>query len=145
MVYELFYIVPARFTEDEVDEIKNKAQGILEKAGSRVLEHTALGKQKLAYSVNKSKFGHEFLVNFEVEQQAVGAIRRELDLTETISRYILSKRLEGARPLKFEVRKRITREEERAKAPVKAPAPTRVLTEKELEKEIEKALEEPIM
>lgn len=141
--YELLYIIPAKYTEDEVGAIHEKVKALLAKSNAKVTSENNLGKRKLAYPVSKFKFGHEFLLSFNAEGATVPEINRELNLTDEVGRHTITHKVEGARGLRPEEKKRFKKEEATAPA-AKAPrAPA--LSEKELEKEIEKILEEPII
>lgn len=140
--YELLYIIPAKYTEDEVGAIHEKVKAVLTKGGAQIVVENNLGKRKLAYPVSKFKFGHEFLLSFNAEGGAVPEINRELNLTDEVSRHSITHKIAGARGLRPEEKRR-PRKEEVAPAPEAPRAPA--LTEKELEKEIEKILEEPII
>ncbi len=141
MLYELFYIISAKYTQDEVDEITKKINKLLEKREAKITEHKTLGKQRLAYSVAKNKFGHQYLVRFEAEGSKLLEIQKELDLTNEVSRYLITHQIEGAKSLRVEIKKHLRKEEGPQARPIKVVAPA--LTEEQLEKEIEKILEEP--
>ena len=46
--YELLYIVPAKYTEDELKKLTGKVGEIVAKTGGAVTETIVLGKRKLA-------------------------------------------------------------------------------------------------
>ncbi len=141
-MYELFYIVPTKYTEDEVGTICEKVKSVLTKNNAKLATEDNLGKRKLAYAVSKFKFGHEFLISFDAERATVPEINRELNLTDEISRHLISRKVEGARGLRPEEKRRTRKEEPKTAAAAAPRAPA--LSEKELDKEIEKILEQPL-
>lgn len=89
--YELLYIVPMRYTEDELNPIKQKVRESIENAGGKILLDDSLGKKKLAYPVKKIHQGYYLLNHFELEPARLSSLDRNLRLTDEIIRHIIVK------------------------------------------------------
>lgn len=143
-MYELFYIIPAKYTDDEVQGVTSRVTSLLEKNGATVVTANALGKQKLAYPIKKFRFGHEFLIDFNADKAALLPIQGELRIDSSITRFMLSHKSTKAKKLNLEERPR-TREQ-KPQAEARAPkAQVPAISEEQLEKRIEEVLEEPVV
>lgn len=65
--YELLYIIPNQYTEDEVKEIKEKINEVIKNQGGIIGYENLMGKRKLAYTINKMAHGYYILTEFELE------------------------------------------------------------------------------
>lgn len=85
--YELFYIVPNQYTEDEAKKIEEKVDNLLKKFGAVIGFQEFLGKRKLAYPINKIAHGYYIVTEFELEEGAnMAKIDNELRLDKEILR-----------------------------------------------------------
>ena len=85
--YELFYIVPNQYTEDEAKKIQEKVDNLLKKFGAVIGFQEFLGKRKLAYPINKVAHGYYIVTEFELEEGAnMIKIDTELRLDKEILR-----------------------------------------------------------
>jgi ribosomal protein S6 len=150
--YELFYIIPSKYTEAEVADIMKKVEGFITKYGGKMKRHEDSGKIKFAYPVNKIRFGNYVLAEMEAESTLPKLL--DHDLRMTLSAEVLRFNLEElpaelrGRPLKLSAYIAPLSEVEldTPKAPVMmqapiakeqaVPAPTAV----ELDKKIDEAL-----
>ncbi len=140
--YELLYIVPTQYTDQEVDEIQVKISGIVEKVGGTVSSSKNLGKIRLAYPIKKVRHGSYVLVYFESKPESIKELNRLLGLSEEMLRHTIVTRVPGFEEREFELtsyvaplseeareQKREAREHKKVKpiapvAPAPAPAPT---------------------
>lgn len=65
--YELLYIVPNTYTDDEAQKIREKIEGVLKSHGAILGTSEDMGKKKLAYPINQVAHGYYFLNEFELE------------------------------------------------------------------------------
>jgi len=65
--YELLYIIPNQYTEDEAQKIKTKIDEMLKSHGAILGVGENLGKKKLAYSIGQVAHGYYYLTEFELE------------------------------------------------------------------------------
>ena len=167
--YELLYIIPATFTDEDVGNVEGNVKALLEKHGATIDSTTRLGKFRLAYPVKHVRHGHYVLVRLTAEKSAVAAIDTALRISGDVLRHMLL-RAEDAGGEKFEFtqfaevsldsredrprRSSSPREPSRATAEIKsgvavlegakdAAAPAAApLSAEELQKKIDAALEE---
>jgi ribosomal protein S6 len=59
--YELLYLVPANYTEEELVPIKEKVKELIKKFKGEVTFEDTIGKKKLAYPVAKNTQGYYLL------------------------------------------------------------------------------------
>ena len=62
--YELIYIVNSNVERKKVDEVMKNIAMRLEKAGSKLINHTVWGKKKLAYPIKGNTYGTYILVHY---------------------------------------------------------------------------------
>ncbi len=85
--YELLYIVPNQYTDDEAKKIEEKINTFLQKQDAILGFKEFLGKKKLAYPINKIAHGYYIVVEFELEDETkVSKISNELRLDKEILR-----------------------------------------------------------
>lgn len=102
MQYELMYIVPTTFTDEEVGKIEGNVKALLEKQGATVTETTRLGKFRFAYPIKKQRHGSYVLVNFETEPKSVAKIDELLRISNEVLRHLIL-RADEAGGNKFEI------------------------------------------
>tara|TARA_A100000164_G_scaffold204392_1_gene181371 strand:+ start:391 stop:852 length:462 start_codon:yes stop_codon:yes gene_type:complete len=62
--YELIYIVNSNVERKKVDEVMKNISTRLEKAGSKMINHTVWGKKKLAYPIKGNTYGTYILAHY---------------------------------------------------------------------------------
>ncbi|MEK9151835.1 MAG: 30S ribosomal protein S6 [Patescibacteria group bacterium] len=87
--YEVLFILPAKHTDDEVTKLTEKVVSIVIAAGGKVIEKHLLGKQKLAYPIQHSRYGHYVLVNFDAETPVVAKLNEMLRLSTDLLRHLI--------------------------------------------------------
>ena len=65
--YELLYIIPNQYTDDEAQKIREKINGMLKSHGAIMGIEEDMGKKKLAYPIGQVAHGYYFLAEFELE------------------------------------------------------------------------------
>jgi len=90
--YELLYLIPAKFTDDELEPIKQKVRQIIEKSGATVTHEESLGKRRLAYVIKQESFGYYLLMEFDLEGADLRKLDNEIKLTEEVMRHTIVKR-----------------------------------------------------
>lgn len=153
MKYELLYIIPAQFTDDENDQIIKKVTSVLEKVGVKIARNDNLGKLKLAYPIKHVRHGFYVLVEFEGETKAVQQIERELRLMPEVLRHQAIKLPEKELAEEGKAKKEIKmisyeapgrdEEKEPAKREKPKPAPKKINLE-ELDKKLDEILEKDV-
>lgn len=168
MQYELLYIVPTTFTDEDVGTVEGNVKALLEKHGASVTDTKRLGKFRFAYPLKKQRHGHYVLVQIETEPKTVAKIDESLRISNEVLRHLIL-RADEAGGEKFDLvqfaevntdlkddRPRRRRDEkpadekkveEETKAGVAAieskeeKAPEKALSEEELDKKLNAALE----
>lgn len=123
--YELLYIVPSQFTDDEVGGVQKNIRGFIEKYGGKVLSEKNLGKIRLAYPIKKVSHGTYVLAYFNAEPTGIKDLDRELTLHDEVLRHTIVTRPEGALERTFELSSYVAPLSEEARAQKHDVRPTR--------------------
>jgi|TARA_B110000967_G_scaffold209624_1_gene266692 small subunit ribosomal protein S6 len=67
--YETIYIVDPNLENQVLESLKTEVGQQLEKTGSKLINHRVWGKKRLAYPINKQKYGTFVLMQFEEGDQ----------------------------------------------------------------------------
>lgn len=89
--YELLYIIPASYTDDEIGAVEGSVKAILEKNGAAIAATSRLGKFRLTYPIKNVRHGHYVLVRMKAASLAVSAIDEALRITPEVLRHLLLK------------------------------------------------------
>jgi len=120
--YELLFIVPNKFTEDETKQIIAKVDEIIIKSGGEITYREYWGKKKLAYEIKHNAYGYYALVEFDSEKEAVLTIDQDLRLSTDILRHqIVAKKVKSEETIKREqeIKQKIeAKKKEEAKAAI---------------------------
>jgi len=85
--YELLFIVPNNYTEDEAKQIISKTENMLIENQATIVYREYWGKKKLAYPISHNHYGYYNLFEFEAEKNHVLELSRLLKLSKEILRY----------------------------------------------------------
>jgi small subunit ribosomal protein S6 len=120
--YEIMYLLDNNAVRAGWNEAKAAATGLIVKHGGKVLSARRWDERKLAYPIKQRRRGTYLLAYGELGPDGVATLRRELDLTESVLRYlILSAEAVPAQELE------LTRIESEAGFVVPVPPPEDVL------------------
>jgi len=89
--YETVYIVHPAIQEGRLNDIISKFHNKLSKLKGEVLYIENWGKKKLAYAIDKQKYGTYIMCQYSLDGQNVKEISQELELNPNILRYLISK------------------------------------------------------
>ncbi len=87
--YELLYIIPATFTDDDVGRVEGNVKALLEKHGATIDSTARLGKFRFAYPIRRVKHGHYMLVRFSSDGASVSAIETALRISQEALRHLI--------------------------------------------------------
>jgi len=87
--YELLYIIPATFTDEEIGPVEGRVKALLEKNGAAILSTNRLGKFRFAYPIKHVRHGHYIMVRMNVDSQAVLPIDTALRISPEVLRHLL--------------------------------------------------------
>ena len=89
--YELVYVIDAALEDEARKAVIDRFNGMIEQNGGKVTKVEEWGKRRLAYPINYKTEGYYLLVNFESEASLPHEIERNLQIAETILRYLIVK------------------------------------------------------
>lgn len=158
MIYEILSIIPAKFSDNEIDAVSERIAKMLEAAGAKIEKTINLGKIKLAYAIDHVRFGTYVLVYIEADAQIVKKIDQDLRLADEVLRHMTVARPDGipvhtpkptsyVAPLTSEGRRASDKADDRPVRPHKAVAAVEgeKLSTQELDKKLDEILDSDIM
>lgn len=101
--YELLYIIPTTFTDEEVGAIEQKIAALFTKVGATIESTKRLGKFRLAYAIKTQRHGHYVMVMFTCEHSVVAKLDELLRITPEILRHLIVRAEEGGEEAKFDL------------------------------------------
>ncbi len=87
--YELTAIIRPGIDEDDVPQVKDKITNLITDNGGAVNQVNHWGRRKLAYPIRNFGEGNYVMVELQSEPGNVGEIKRNLNLSEELFRYLL--------------------------------------------------------
>jgi len=87
--YEIMILLDNELVRAGWKEAKAVATGLIEKHGGQVLTARRWDERKLAYKIRQRRRGTYLLGYATLDANGVAALRRELDLTENVLRYLI--------------------------------------------------------
>ncbi|NCD00634.1 30S ribosomal protein S6 [bacterium] len=142
--YEVLFIIPNKYTEDEAKEIIKEVQKIIEKFSGIITYEEFWGKKKLAYPIQHNHFGYYQLFRFDSERNELHEINETLRLFEKTIRHQIVKvkkmtteEILEQKKKQEELSKKEKKQNEEKKAPnTKAPVKKNIETVEEKNDEI---------
>lgn len=89
--YELVYVIDAALEDEARKAVIDRFNGMIEQNGGKVTKVDEWGKRRLAYPINYKTEGYYLLVNFESEATLPREIERNMQIAETVLRYLIVK------------------------------------------------------
>jgi small subunit ribosomal protein S6 len=90
--YELLYIVPNKYTEDDLVRIKTGVEKMIEANAGKITFREDWGKKKFCYPINHGRFGYYTLVEFDMESSKIEKVNTELRMDNEILRHMIVNR-----------------------------------------------------
>lgn len=87
--YEIMILLDNELVRAGWKEAKATASALIEKHGGQVLTARRWDERKLAYKISQRRRGTYLLAYVTLDAGGVSALRRELDLTENVLRYLI--------------------------------------------------------
>ncbi len=133
--YEMLYIIPNIYSENELPKIQDQVRNILKKHDSEIVKSGSLGRRKLAYTIKQFQHGYYILEQFKTEPAKLHAINQSLRVTDEVLRHMIVKFDHKWHTLDIAYQKRREAEDqaqaaEKNKAEEKAKEKERRMTEK---------------
>jgi len=90
--YELLCLFSNKFSETEVEPIKNSVSKLIKDQGGEITMEDYWGKRKLAYRVDGFRHGYYYLVEFDLSGPKLNEITNRLRLSKDILRHQVIKK-----------------------------------------------------
>lgn len=87
--YEMLYILPVKYTVDELPAIQNKVKGILAEHGCIVTYDEDMGKRKMAYAIKQVFHGYYFVTEFNMDSAELTKLNNSLRLAPEVLRHLV--------------------------------------------------------
>lgn len=143
--YELLYIIPGRYTEEEMEGIAVKVSELVKKHGGEITVTDNLGQKKLSYPIANVQTGNYLVIEFNAEPERIKELDGELKLTPEVLRYqVAQKRVKTQAEIDKEKARQERMAEKSEEAKVKAEPAPKVSIE-ELDKKLGEILEGDII
>lgn len=85
--YELLYIIPNNFTEEEAQKIHEKVKENISQKGAEISFEDQWGKKKLAYPIDHFNHGYYNLLEFTALKEKISDIEHFLRFSDEVLRY----------------------------------------------------------
>lgn len=89
-MYELLYIVPAIYAEDELKNVITKIEALLKDEGAEVVKSEVAGKLKFAYPIKRHAQGYYVLAYFNAMGDVLKKISRAIHLDKDVLRFMIT-------------------------------------------------------
>lgn len=89
--YEGMFIIKSDLSKENFDKTIGQINDAIVKNGGSVSAAKELGKQHLSFPIKKYKEGIYYLVNFDIDTDAISKIKRAVSLNESILRALIVK------------------------------------------------------
>lgn len=86
--YETLFII-AKKDDEQIEKIIKKVSEFISSIGGDIHEVDKWGKKKLAYEIEKNKFGFYTLINFEIKTTEIKALENFYKHNEDVIRSIV--------------------------------------------------------
>ena len=151
--YECLYIVNINFDSEGISAVVARVEEVLKNVGGELANTQHWGKRKLAYAIDKERYGNYILMHFQGENPDISELAREFEIESGVLHYMTIRLDEFpdfetlSVPQAFEADRgrrqggRDSRDGHRPRRYEEAAAPTEVPTEKVVEEEAEVAVE----
>jgi small subunit ribosomal protein S6 len=85
-LYETIFIIQPEFSEEEAEGHIKRVEGLITRLGGELLKTERWGKKRLAYEINKQRYGYYVLLRFRGNAPILPELERHYRLTEGIIR-----------------------------------------------------------
>jgi small subunit ribosomal protein S6 len=93
-LYESIFIIHPELKEEEVEEQTKRVENLITRLGGEISKTERWGKKRLAYSVNKHRYGFYVLLRLRANPALLLELERHYRLTEAIIKSLVI-RLKG--------------------------------------------------
>ena len=89
--YECLYVIVPELNEEETKSVIEKFNGVITANGGMIENVDEWGKRRLAYTIDYKTEGYYVLVNYTAEASVPKEIERNLQISDSILRYLTVK------------------------------------------------------
>lgn len=150
--YEILFIVPNKFTDDEAKTVAGQVEKIITNADGEITFREYWGKKRLAYPIKQNAYGYYGLFEFDLEGAKLAKIDQTLRLDANVLRHqIVIKKAKTATEIarekkiraKIDSKKAATekKQEEKTKISSSSPAAAKFKDKKADLKDLDEKLE----
>lgn len=86
--YETLYIVHPDYEEDRLEKVREEVDKRAERLGVKIINSYVWGKRKLAYLVDKQKYGTYMMLQYSIESLKLASFNSWMELNESILAYM---------------------------------------------------------
>ena len=86
--YETVFIVTPVLSEQQVQEVADKFQGVITENGGQIISEEDWGLRKLAYPIQKKTTGFYYLIEFEGEGDLIEKLETQYRRDERVIRFL---------------------------------------------------------
>jgi len=87
--YEAIFIVQPNLEHDGLSKLINETKDMFEKRGGKILYKEVMGKKRLAYPVQKQRFGTYVLLQFQGDGTGNAHLNKDLELKDNILAHMI--------------------------------------------------------
>ena len=82
--YELMYIIDSSLEPEEISQVKKEVDNFLTSEGSDIYSKSDWGRTRLAYEIEKQKYGHYIVLRFSAKPSLIKQLREKFGLMDAI-------------------------------------------------------------
>jgi small subunit ribosomal protein S6 len=97
--YDVLLIADARLTDEEIAQLGGRLQESLVALGGEVVSLEDWGRRRLVFELRKQREGHYLLLQARATPAVVREYGRQLNLNESVLRFLATRVVEGRRKL----------------------------------------------
>ena len=86
--YEVMLVIDSGFDEEHVEPLLTRFEEMVKSEGGEIVATDRWGKRRLAYPIKKKTYGYYVIHNVKMPGTAIKPMRRILDRTEEMLRYM---------------------------------------------------------
>lgn len=87
--YEAIYIAHPNLEDEGLTKLIDETKNMLKKRGGEILYEEVLGKKRLAYSIQKQRFGTYVLIQFRSDGSGNARLNQDLELHDDILAHMI--------------------------------------------------------
>jgi len=135
--YELLYIIPGKYTEEEAEAISTKIKELVKKCGGEITMTDNLGNNRLAYDIKGAQTGNFMVLEFNAEPNKIKELDNAMKLATELTRHQIVVKKEETEEEILRAKRRQERQEKMAqKAEAEKVAPAPKVSLEELDKKL---------